>query len=61
MYGDELVLDYKRITDGDAAALDAAVRRWNIRWAILPRRMRSWWHCSIARRVGGGSRKTKRA
>lgn len=38
MYGDELVVDYKRITDGDAAALDAAVRRWNIRWAILPRR-----------------------
>jgi hypothetical protein len=38
MYGDELVVDYKRITDGDAAALNAAVRRWNIRWAILPRR-----------------------
>ncbi len=38
MYGDQLVVDYKRITDGDAAALDAAVRRWNIRWAILPSR-----------------------
>ena len=38
MYGDELVVGYKRITDGDAAALDAAVRRWNIRWAILPTR-----------------------
>jgi hypothetical protein len=38
MYGDELVVDYKRITDGDSAALDAAVKRWNIRWAILPRR-----------------------
>ena len=38
MYGDQLVLDYKHITDGDAAALDGAIRRWNIRWAILPRR-----------------------
>jgi hypothetical protein len=38
MYGDELVVDYKHITDGDAAALEAAVKRWNIRWAILPRR-----------------------
>jgi hypothetical protein len=38
MYGDPFVLDYKRITDGDAAALEAAVNRWNIRWAILPPR-----------------------
>jgi hypothetical protein len=38
MYGDQLVVDYKHITDGDAAALDAAVQRWDIRWAILPRR-----------------------
>jgi hypothetical protein len=38
MYGDELILGYKRITEGDAAALDAAIRRWNIRWAILPTR-----------------------
>jgi hypothetical protein len=38
MYGDQLVVDYKHITDGDEAALDAAVKRWNIRWAILPRR-----------------------
>jgi len=38
MYGDELVIGYKRITDGDRGALDAAVARWNIRWAILPRR-----------------------
>lgn len=38
MYGDDLVADYKAITDGDAAKLDAAVRRWNIRWAILPHR-----------------------
>jgi hypothetical protein len=38
MYGDELVADYKKITDGDATRLDAAVRRWNIRWAILPHR-----------------------
>ena len=38
MYGDELVIGYKRITDGDAAALAASVQRWNIRWAILPTR-----------------------
>ena len=38
MYGDELVVGYKRITDGDAARLATAVDRWNIRWAILPNR-----------------------
>lgn len=38
MYGDDLVVGYKKIIDGDAAELDAAVRRWNIRWAILPTR-----------------------
>ncbi|HET9813505.1 MAG TPA: hypothetical protein VFP57_07605 [Sphingomicrobium sp.] len=38
MYGDELVVGYKRITEGDAAALQQAVERWNIRWAILPNR-----------------------
>ena len=36
MYGDELVVGYKRIIDGDAAALDAAVQRFGIRWAIVP-------------------------
>ena len=40
MYGDALVLGYKRIIEGNAAALDAAVQRWNIRWAILPLRYR---------------------
>ena len=38
MYGDEVVTQYKRITDGDAPAFDQAVQRWNIRWAILPLR-----------------------
>ena len=38
MYGDELVVGYKRITEGDAAEFEAAVQRWNIRWAILPTR-----------------------
>jgi hypothetical protein len=37
MYGDELVVGYSRILGGDRQAFDAAVRRWNIRWAILPR------------------------
>ena len=36
MYGDELVLGYARIVHGDASAFGAAVRRWKIRWAILP-------------------------
>ena len=36
MYGDELVVGYSRIAHGDATAFEQAVRRWNIRWAILP-------------------------
>lgn len=36
MYGDELVLGYYKIANGDAAAFEDAVRRWGIRWAILP-------------------------
>jgi hypothetical protein len=36
MYGDELVLGFATITNGNQRALDDAVRRWNIRWAILP-------------------------
>ncbi|MFL6830073.1 MAG: hypothetical protein ACJ8D5_05565, partial [Sphingomicrobium sp.] len=38
MYGDELVVGYRRIIDGDPAALAEAVERWHIRWAILPNR-----------------------
>lgn len=38
MYGDDLVVGYKRIIDGDPAALEVMVKRWNIRWAILPHR-----------------------
>jgi hypothetical protein len=36
MYGDELVLGYYRIARGDEKEFDEAVKRWNIRWAILP-------------------------
>ena len=36
MYGDELVVGYSRIAHGDAALFGDAVRRWNIRWAMLP-------------------------
>jgi hypothetical protein len=36
MYGDSLVVGYKRITDGDRAELAQAVQRYGIRWAILP-------------------------
>jgi hypothetical protein len=38
MYGDDLVIGYKGITDGDSAKLEEAVQRWGIRWAILPHR-----------------------
>ena len=38
MYGDDLVLGFASISNGNAAAFDAAVRRWNIRWAMLPNR-----------------------
>lgn len=38
MYGDDLVVGYAKITHGDAAALDQAVKRWNIRWAMVPNR-----------------------
>jgi hypothetical protein len=36
MYGDELVVGYANIVHGDARAFDETVKRWNIRWAILP-------------------------
>jgi hypothetical protein len=36
MYGDPFVLDYSRIMDGDTGRFDAAVRRYNIRWTMLP-------------------------
>jgi hypothetical protein len=35
MYGDELVVGYYRIVQGDPKALSDAVGRWKIRWAIL--------------------------
>jgi hypothetical protein len=37
MYGDAFVIDYDRISKGDAAALASAQRRWNFRWAMLPK------------------------
>jgi hypothetical protein len=40
MYGDELVVGYSRIIHGDEDALNAAVRRWNIRWAMIPKESR---------------------
>ena len=36
MYGDELVLGFSRISQGDAEAFAEAVNRWDIRWAIVP-------------------------
>lgn len=36
IYGDALVLDYKRMTEGDAQRFEAAVRRWDLKWTILP-------------------------
>jgi hypothetical protein len=40
MYGDDLVIGYSRISGGDAQAFADAVRRWDIRWAILPHQSR---------------------
>ena len=36
MYGDEFIADYIAITDGDLARFDRAVRKYGIRWTILP-------------------------
>ena len=36
MYGDELVLGFSRIAQGDVSQFNDAVRKWNIRWAIVP-------------------------
>jgi hypothetical protein len=36
VYGDDFIIDYARISRGDADAFAAAVERWNISWAILP-------------------------
>jgi hypothetical protein len=36
MYGDPFVLGYGDIVHGNRKAFDEAVRRWNIRWVIMP-------------------------
>ena len=36
MYGDELVFGYYKIANGDSDAFGESVKRWGIRWAILP-------------------------
>lgn len=36
MYGDTFFADYLKITNGDAASFDRAVRRYDIRWTMLP-------------------------
>ena len=38
MYGDELVVGYYRIAQGDTGAFRDAVSRWNIRWVMIPNR-----------------------
>ena len=35
MYGDDFFKDYLKISDGDRAAFDRAVRKYGIRWTIL--------------------------
>jgi hypothetical protein len=37
MYGDEFVLDYVKMADGDIDRFDRAARRYDIRWAMLPK------------------------
>lgn len=36
MYGDDFIADYSAITDGDLARFNQAVRKYGIRWTILP-------------------------
>ena len=36
LYGDDFLTDYVEIADGDMARFDRAVRRYGIRWTILP-------------------------
>jgi hypothetical protein len=36
IYGDEFVLDYVKITEGDIDRFDRAVKRYDIRWTMLP-------------------------
>jgi hypothetical protein len=36
MYGDRFFADYVKISDGDQAAFDRAVARYDIRWTMLP-------------------------
>jgi hypothetical protein len=36
MYGDAFMTDYSAIADGDLARFDQAVKRYGIRWVILP-------------------------
>jgi hypothetical protein len=38
MYGDDFVLNYASISNGNAAAFDKAVQRWKIGWAMVPNR-----------------------
>ncbi len=44
MYGDQLVVGFSRIGQGDRAAFDATVAKWNIRWAIIPNDSRAMIH-----------------
>jgi hypothetical protein len=36
LYGDDFVLEYKKMADGDAERFDRAVKKYDIRWTILP-------------------------
>jgi hypothetical protein len=40
MYGDAFMNDYVAMADGDMAKFDQAIRKYNIRWAILPHERR---------------------
>jgi hypothetical protein len=36
MYGDQFFADYQDILDGDSVRFDQAVKRYDIRWTMLP-------------------------
>jgi hypothetical protein len=41
MYGDELIMGFARINNGNPSAFDEAVNKWDIRWAMVPQSSRA--------------------
>lgn len=61
MYGDELVVNFASISNGNPQAFNEAVKRWGIRWVIFPNRSKALialiartpgWHLVARDKVG---------